>query len=393
MKYAVMLLRYFKGYAHIKVTGGFCERFLNLCTGKKINMWNIFVKNNEVYACISRSHFLKLRPIAAKSGVKIAILKKTGLIYKYRKYNKRIGILTGITFFMVIHLLLSMFVWCVEVQGNEEISKTNIMSQAEINGLVPGRLKIGFDEIRTARNIASSYDGKITWLSVNIKGSLAVIELREDNKVIENNYEETPCNIVADFDGIILTNDTFCGDCVVKIGDGVKKGDMLISGAIINEDLSTTFYASDGKFTALHEEESQYTIEKDLIMGTLKSKKTSVISGLFGVDFPINSTDFNSNTTFFKGKNTLCINGYKLPFYIEKKVLYEHGKTKADLKKSSIIAYEKMQNYVYNNYRNSTVVQKNEDISTENRTFIYKWKYTLIDFIGEKKPILSHNQK
>ena len=85
MKYAVILLRYIKGYVRIRAEGGFPERFLNLCYSGKINLWDVCLQNKVMTFCISRSDFLKLRSPAHKAGVRVSIIYKTGLIYKYRK--------------------------------------------------------------------------------------------------------------------------------------------------------------------------------------------------------------------------------------------------------------------------------------------------------------------
>ncbi len=389
MKYAVILLRYLKGYVHIRATGGFLERFLNLCYSGKINLWDVCLRDNVLTFCISLGHFTKIRPIVAKSGVKVTILKKTGLIYKYRKHSKRIGFVTGLALFMVIHLILSMFVWCVDVQGNNTVSKSEILSQSECYGLTFGTFKKGFDEIRTARNIAADYKGKITWLSVNIKGSLAVIELREDNRIIGETEDRAPCNIVADFDGVILSAETFYGDCMVKSGIGVKKGDLLINGAIINEDMSTTFYAAKGRITALHEKEISLSADKDKNCHSLKIIRERYKIGFFGFEIPLGLSDNEKESLILTERKTLNINDYNLPFYIEKSVICERKKADSQANLLNIVALEEMQNSIYKENANSSVVSKTEDLVSSGGSLFFNGKYTLIDFMGEEKPILS----
>lgn len=382
-----MLLRYIKGYVQIKVTGGFNERFLNLCYSFGISLWDVFFNDDIMKCCISRKDFLKLRSVAAKSGVKITIIKKTGLIYKYRKYNKRIGLMIGVFIFLIIHLFLNMFVWCVDIKGNNSINKSELLSLAEHYGLSEGTLKKGFDEIRAARKIASDFEGKITWLSINIKGSLAVIELREDNTIIPEIQDRTPCNIVADFDGIILSAETYYGDCMVKKGTGIKKGDMLINGAIINEDLSTTFYAAKGKLTALHDKEIKLKKPErnDIYSLTVTDKKYKLT--FFGLEIPLGIINDEKDSLVLSEKKILNINGYNLPFSIEKQIIYK--KTRVNKNTHPILDFEEIQNSIYRENANSTVVSKSENLYTDNGAIIYSGKYTLIDFIGEEKPILS----
>ncbi len=389
MKYAVILLRYLKGYVFVQASGGFTERFLNLCCACKINLWDVCLRENVLTFCVSRKDFLKLRKISAKSGVKIAILKKTGLVYKYRKYSKRVGLLTGVFLFAAVHLILSMFVWCVDVQGNSALSKSEITAKAESYGLKAGTLKKSFDEIRAARSIAADYEGKITWMSVNIKGSLAVIELREDNRIIAETEDRAPCNIVADFDGVILSAETFYGDCMTEKGTAVRKGDLLINGAIINEDMSTTFYAAKGRITALHEKEITLTENSSDALQSLAVTDEKFTLGFFGFKIPLGITKNDDTSLYLSERKTLNINGYNLPFFIERTLLCSKEKTNTEKKQSALISMEKIQNSVYKKNGNSTVISKEEVIANKNNALTFSGKYTLIDFMGEEKPILS----
>ncbi len=391
MRYAVILLRYIRGYVRVRVTGGFPERFLNLCHSRGINLWDVSLHKDVLSFCISRRDFIRLRPLAKKSGTKIRIAGKTGLIYRYRKHRKRAGVIIGAAIFIAVHLLLSMFVWCIDVKGNTTVSKSEILSVAEAYGLTYGTLKKDFDEIRAARKIAADYDGKITWLSVNIKGSLAIIELREDNSIINKAKDKPPCNIVADFDGVILSAEAYHGDCMVKRGNGVKKGDMLINGAIMNEDTSTTFYPSDGKITALHEKKIRIDEKLPASSKKLKIREIKYRIGFFGLNIPSGTVKNEGEQQIFTERKVLNINGYNLPFFREKIIIC--GYEKVSCENESINALEKIQNNIYRQNANSTVTAKTEDINLSKGVISFTGNYTLIDFIGEEKPIMSENSK
>lgn len=393
MKFAVFLLRYIRGYVSVSAEGGFTERFLNLCHSGKINLWDVCLNGKTLTFCVCRRDFIRLRSIAKKSGVRIKIRKKTGLIYKYRRHSKRIGLLAGLLLFAVIHIVLSMFVWCTDVQGNTKISKNDILARAEHYGLTAGTRKKGFDEILAARKIAAEYNGRVTWLSINIKGSLAVIELREDNSIITETQDKAPCNIVADFDGVILSAETFYGDCMVKSGTGVRKGDLLISGAIVNEDMSTDFYAARGKITALHEKEVSYTSKPKENGSKLRIVGNGLRLGFFGLEIPIGVRNKCEEYLTVSERKTLNINGYNLPFYIERLLMCDKSDDPFISGEDYIYSLEKMQSSIYKENANSTVISSQETVSARNGTLILEGKYTLIDFLGEEKPILSSEGK
>lgn len=393
MKYLVTVLRFIKGYVVFETEKGFIERFVNLCTRNRIHLWNVAVENNTLTACISINNFKKLRPLVKKSGVKIRIIKKSGLIFQYRHYSKRIGLAAGIVIFALFHLFMSQFVWCIDVSGNNLISKEEITESAEKLGLRQGTFKKNFNEVKAARELAASYKGRVPWLSINIKGSMAIIELREKNEIIGEIENESPCNIIADFDGIILSIDNYRGDSEVTVGNGVKKGDMLINGVIINEDFSTTYYKAKAKITALHNKciSKSNKTSAELIKPIITDNYYSL--GIFGMNFPLGMNKKSENNYVFTDKRYLYINGYKLPFYIKKTTIVQLIENTNAHNKTYIHSYEKINTENYYENRNSTIVSAKEKITRKNNTYVFTGEYTLIDFIGKEKPILSDKLK
>lgn len=393
MKYLVIVLRFIKGYVVFKAEKGFLERFVNLCTRNGIHLWNVKVDNNILTAHVGVRNFKRMRPIAKKSGVKIKIISKSGLIFQYRRYNKRVGLAVGIVIFALFHLIMSQFVWCVDVSGNSLLSKEEIVEHAENQGLTQGTFKGSFNEVKAAREIAASYDGKVPWLSINIKGSLAIIELREKSEIISEIEDASPCNIVADFDGIILSLENYRGNAEVTVGNGVKKGDMLINGVIINEDFSTTYYKAKGKITALHSKSVSKSEKKDSALTRPIITDTYYSIGAFGIEIPLSIYKKTNTNIELTDKRYIFINGYKLPFCIEKNTVIELADCKNDHNKTYIHSVENLgfENYYEN--RNSTIVSAEERILLKNNAYIFTGEYTLIDFIGKEKPILSDNLK
>ena len=72
-------MRLFKGYVCFTASGGFSERFINLCFSSGIHIWNISAENKEIKANIKPKDFKKLKEIRKKAGVKIKITGKRGL--------------------------------------------------------------------------------------------------------------------------------------------------------------------------------------------------------------------------------------------------------------------------------------------------------------------------
>ncbi|MBQ8697138.1 MAG: sporulation protein YqfD, partial [Clostridia bacterium] len=230
---------------------GFSERFINLCFNSGIHIWNISAENKEIKANIKPKDFKKLKDIRKKAGVRIKITEKRGLPFYLRRHRNRVGLLIAFAFFAVFMVVMNRFVWCIESTGSEKFSGEQILLVAEEMGLKYGTFVPFFDEREASRKIVNAFDGELLWASINIKGSKAVVEVRDFVKGIDENYNNEPCNIVSDSDGVVLSVEVSKGQSAIASGSAVSKGDLLISGVVDTKDMSASYCHAKGKVTAL----------------------------------------------------------------------------------------------------------------------------------------------
>lgn len=388
MKYLLLILRYIKGYVVFRCDKGFTERFLNLSAQKGIYIWDITRHGKTLTASMSFANYKKIRSIARRSGVQLKIIKKVGLILLLKRYRKRVGLLIGLTLFIAFHIFMNQFVWCFDVSGNESISKYDILQKAQANGLTYGTYTKNLDAVRLSRVLANEYDGKVSWLSVNIKGSIAVIELREDSRLQTETENETPCNIIADFDGIILSLDTLKGEKAVEVGSGVKKGDLLISGVVDNENLSASYFHAKGIITALREKDVSLSYPLTSSCYYLEERDSYRHISFFGIEVPLGLHRKEDKEYIFCDRVYLEISGYKLPFFIDNySVVALSEKTETE-EESRLLSSEYFVHTLYDENKNSRIVSSEEKISLNNGSFVFYGKYNLIDYLGQEKEIL-----
>ena len=96
------------------------------------------------------------------------------------------------------------------------------------NGISIGTYLGNLDVEPIERHILRDLDG-ITWVSVNIMGCTADVEVRQKAQKPEIQSME-PCNIVACADGVITKLKVREGFAAVKEGSGVAKGELIVSG-------------------------------------------------------------------------------------------------------------------------------------------------------------------
>ena len=140
-------------------------------------------------------------------------------------------------------LFLNLFVWEINISGNKAVSSEEIMATLANSGLKTGTLRTAHDARKIEWNIMND-NKEIAWATVNIQGCCVNVVVSETRREAEMKYDDDkPVNIIAAKYGVIRKMDVFDGQGVVKVGDAVMKGDLLVSA---------TFEDRHGKLTLKH---------------------------------------------------------------------------------------------------------------------------------------------
>ncbi|NSW91802.1 MAG: sporulation protein YqfD [Firmicutes bacterium] len=234
----MLLLRlwnYLRGYVIILVEGYFLERFINICTHRQVFLWDIQRRNDLTMTLkVSIKGFKMLRPISRKSRCRVRIIKKKGLPFFLNRYKRRKAFVFGIVLFFVLFNLLASFIWDVEISGNKEIRTADILQKLAVLGVKPGVLKYRINADRVAKTLILQIK-ELSWVSFEIRGTKAKLSIEERRQPPSLIAKDVPCNIVAERDGIIHSIIVKDGREVVKEGDTIVKGQLLVSGVMENE--------------------------------------------------------------------------------------------------------------------------------------------------------------
>lgn len=390
----VVLLRYIKGFAEIEVCNGFIERFVNLCTRENIHLWDIKYNNNCLITKVSCRDFIKLKKIRKKSGTKIKIIKKYGLAFKSRQYKQRKFLIVSLSGSLVLMMFMNLFVWSIEVTGSERFNKAQVLTIAEKNGLKVGTFAPFFDESIVNREAINDFDGKISWFAVNIKGSKATIEIRDFEKESEETTDNTPCNFIADFDGIIIDADIHSGEQKAFPGVSVNTGTLLISGVSENEDGSINYLQSEGVFTAQHTLTINKTyVKKDKHL-ILSAKNIFRSLNFFGLNIPLDITSSLSNGERYSYTENLTFGNNVFPLGVKRTSVYDIIESNNCLFRDKIYLLINIDKYTSDEYyelKNSKIINADYKIKADNNEYFIEGIYDCIDFIGKKAAIITED--
>lgn len=223
--------RLFKGYLIIQIKGISPERFINLCSYRKIYIWNLTRVNGKYQFNISIKDFKSLKPIIRKTGIVPRIIEKRGLPFFLKKNKKRKAFFLGVLACIILVYIMSLYIWNISFSGGSKYTPETLIKFLDDNNVSAGMKKSKINCQKIEEDIRLEYKD-IGWVSAEIKGTRLIIKITETNMPIPIQKVTTPSHIVASKDGIIQSIITQTGEPQVRPGDVVKKGDLLVSGVL-----------------------------------------------------------------------------------------------------------------------------------------------------------------
>lgn len=143
------------------------------------------------------------------------------------------GMHLGILLSVMILLFLRAHVLEVRIEGNETVSDVSILRELESVGLFGGARWKDIDlSAVESRMLESSQT--VGWLSINRRALVAYVTVKEREHIPPQENTSTAQNLVSRADAVVEEVLLERGTALVRVGDSVAKGALLISG--ITED-------------------------------------------------------------------------------------------------------------------------------------------------------------
>ncbi len=321
-----IVLNYIIGYINVQIEGYYIERFISTSIKNGVLIWNIKRKNtNLVYAKVSTYDFEKLQQDARKNQCLVTSISKKGLPYLLKRYSRRKSFFIALLVLIVISFILSKFVWNIDVIGNSTVSSNEIIKLVNEEGLKKGTLKSKVNIDKIINKIRLCRDD-ISWVGIEIKGTNVIINIVESKEKPEIIDEDDFTNIIATKDGVITKAYAQNGTLLVKEGDEVKKGDVLISGTIEGKYTDKYYVNAIGEVKAKVLYSKIIKVKKNEILRERTGKKNVKFAIKFN-NFKINLfktlSKFKNYDTIYSDKKIKIFPNFYLPIEICKYTNYE----------------------------------------------------------------------
>lgn len=297
------------------------NRFIKKCIDNNINLYNISYVKDKMVVLIDVKDYLKIKRLNYYS--KIRVVKYDGLL-NIKKIIKDNMFYISVIFLSFIWMnLLTNYIVDIEIIHSNSGIRRLLKEELDKNNVKKFSLAYSFEELdNITKKILADNKNNLEWVSIKKDGMKYIV--RAEERIIKNEVvSDKPRDIVASKDAYITKVIGSKGNVLVRQGEYVKKGTVLISGKItLYEDVKGVTSASGSVYGNVWYE---CTVE------TPKEISSERLTGRKRYNLNVgNKILLRNKYQNFRQKNIreIKIFGLKIKFYREEEV--EIIKTKTD---------------------------------------------------------------
>ena len=297
------------------------NRFIKKCIDNNINLYNISYVKDKMVVLIDVKDYLKIKRLNYYS--KIRVVKYDGLLNIKKIIKDNIFYISVIFLSFIWMNLLTNYIVDIEIIHSNSGIRRLLKEELDKNNVKKFSLAYSFEELdNITKKILADNKNNLEWVSIKKDGMKYIV--RAEERIIKREVvSDKPRDIVASKDAYITKVIGSKGNVLVRQGEYVKKGTVLISGKItLYEDVKGVTSASGSVYGNVWYE---CTVE------TPKEISSERLTGRKRYNLNVgNKILLRNKYQNFRQKNIreIKIFGLKIKFYKEEEV--EIIKTKTD---------------------------------------------------------------
>lgn len=230
------------------LTGLNLERFMNTLQKEGVPLLSARRTGARTLECACYLRDLPhVKQLAGEKGWRVQRARPAQLAALWAALKKRPGALLGAALAMAAALVLSQFVWRVEINGAGPY-RADIAAYLQEAGYVPGARRDALDTSALERNLTLRYP-EVAWFHAYVSNVTLVVDVTRGVPMPELPSAQ-PGDVVALRDGIVDSVRVYAGTAAVQAGDAVRAGQVLIRGEERGADGATVPVAARGAVIA-----------------------------------------------------------------------------------------------------------------------------------------------
>lgn len=287
-----------RGQVRIRAESAFPERVLNLCGARDLAFWDLEWETPTTFTCrLSRRDWHTLRQAAENLDCTLTVMGREGAPYFLFRFRHRQALVTGLVACVLGLFLGSFFIWDFAVEGNETVPTERILRALEKYGVGLGAFGLSLDG-EDIRNHVLLDIPELSWITVNVSGCRANVQVRERVEPPELVDGKGPANVVARRAGLVLEVQALDGVAAVLPGNAVTEGQLLISGVEDTDTFGARVLVGMGEVQA----RTWYSLTTEIPLTAVEKQYTGEEKAGISLIFGTHRVKFFSNSSIEGGK-------------------------------------------------------------------------------------------
>lgn len=221
-----------RGAARVELCGALPESALNACAINDVLLWDMeCIDECTIRVSAYEDQLKQLRLIAEKTMCELTVISMRGGSKSRKLIKRRLWLLISAGIVGMLLCISSLFIWEIDVRGCDRLNEGRVLRALADCGVESGCFWPGMsaDLVRSKMLISLP---ELSWMTVNVSGSRAVVLVSERAEKPEIFDESAPRDIVAGKTGIISRVSVQSGKELVSRGQAVIEGEKLVSGRV-----------------------------------------------------------------------------------------------------------------------------------------------------------------
>ena len=338
---------------------------------------------------IRRQDIKWIEKITDRHGDKLKIVSREGVFWKAQSLMHRPVLVVGLLILILLTVFLPTRIYFFKVEGNKSVPTRQILEVASKQGISFG---VSRREVRSekVKNAVLQAIPELEWTGINTSGCVATISVRERQNGEQAEERHGVSSIVAIRDGIIEDITVTSGSPVVKSGQAVKAGQLLISG-YTDCGISIRASRAAGEIYARTKREVSFVLPKNFSQRgeqVSEIKKYAIIIGKNRINFYQGSGILDTSCVKIYEENYVTLpGGFRLPivFVTETFVYYDESMPTTSLEQGKDNLARIAESYLRSQMIAGEILDKNEQYVEGDADFQMKATYGCLEMIGRER--------
>lgn len=374
------------GYRRLTVPLSDAADALNICMKYGYVYRDMAVEGERVGFTFTLFTAARFASRCASVGISADTSSEGGLPISVVGCLRRPGIVIGVLVALLILIGSQQHVWDIRISGNVSLTEAELSEVLSRAGLSVGSYIPTFDT-DLAEGRALLICDRLAWISVNMRGTVAYVEVME--KIPNDGSADplTPANVVAAREGTVVEFIAYSGYCELSVGDSVKAGDLLISGVYGEKAPGVTVTRAAGYVKAKTLRTFEIKIPLEHTEKRLTASYTGARSLIFfnnKIKVFINGRNLTASCDTIEEEKKFSLFGRLLPFGISTERVNEYVEASAcySVTEASSVALDQLEAAIKAELADAEILERRERVSVDNGVYILRCEISCIENIA-----------